>query len=330
MSLMEIIGWSAMVVFGLCGSALYSGLETGIYSLNRVRLHILVHQNQKRALSLNRLVLKPTVMLSTLLIGNNITNYMGTAGLTVLLEGGGLTELQVILANLLIVTPMLFVFGETLPKDLFARYSDRLVYRFSGVLTVSRWGFTLCGLLPIVALFSEVLAKLLRSRQHIQIFHPKRQVGVLVKEGVGLGLLSDDQSAMVERVLDLHERQVQQEMTRWEEVETVNVGDSSELLWSLADRASVSRYPVLGEKGDVVGIVSVNDALLYGREQCPPISELMKPADVLDSQKPLLEALNQLQRSHVAMAIVTRADQPIGIVTVKDLVEPITGELTSW
>ena len=84
MSGLEILFWSVMMALGLAGSAIYSGLETGAYSLNRVRLQVLSHKNNKAARLLERLVTRPVLLLSTLLIGNNLTNYMGTAGLTVL------------------------------------------------------------------------------------------------------------------------------------------------------------------------------------------------------------------------------------------------------
>ncbi len=330
MSLESALFWLVVMLLGLTLSSLYSGLETGMYSLNRVRLHILEHQGHAAAAALHRLAGKPTVLLSTLLIGNNIANYLGTAGLAVLLEGAGLTDTEIVIANVLIVTPLLFVFGETLPKDLFARYSDRLVYRFAGVLSVSRFLFTCTGLLPVVALFSEMVSRLLHSRQQIQIFHPKRQVGVLVKEGVGLGLLSDDQSAMVERVLALHEHTVADEMIPWERVVKVKLDDAPARLWELADRSSNSRFPVLDAQGQVRGIVSVNDALLHPRSACPPIAQLLKPTETLPHDQPLLPALRRLQHSHVGLAVVLKHQRPVGIVTVKDLVEAITGELASW
>ena len=75
-----------MILFGFFGSALYSGMETGVYTLNRVRLHVLDHQGRRDAQRLRRLVDQPTGLLGTLLISNNLTNYVGTAGVGLLLE----------------------------------------------------------------------------------------------------------------------------------------------------------------------------------------------------------------------------------------------------
>jgi CBS domain containing-hemolysin-like protein len=171
---------------------------------------------------------------------------------------------------------------------------------------------------------------MLRSPGHLTVFHPKRQVGVLVKEGVGHGLLSDEQSALVERVLALATRRVVDEMVPWAKVLKVSINDPPKRLWDLANRSSVSRYPVVDPAGKVRGVVSVYDALRHGRDQCPPIVELMHPVERLPRTMPSREGLSRLQTSHVAMAVVVDGEKPLGIVTVKDLVEPITGELASW
>ncbi len=63
-----------------------------------------------------------------------------------------------------------------------------------------RWLFTWMGLVPLINLATSVVMHQLGGNSHARPFHPRRQVEVLVKEGVGYGLLSDDQSAMVVRV----------------------------------------------------------------------------------------------------------------------------------
>lgn len=330
MTTTSIIFWTLLMLVGFAGSALYSGLETGAYRLNRVRLEIYHHQQHRTAHTLHWLINHPTELLTTLLIGNNLTNYLGTAALAVILESRQYSDWQVVVLNTAIVTPVLFVFGETLPKDLFAAFADRLMYRLTPVLEWSRRAFKWTGLVPVIALVTRGVMALIGARGDVGVFHPRRQVEVLVKEGVGYGLLSDDQSAMVARVLGLASRRVRDEMTPWAQVLTVDIDASAETLWERADRTSRSRFPVL-EQGRVAGVVHVLDALRHGRERCPSIRELMQPPVTLAANLPLRRALAELQRRKSALAIVTDdAGEPLGIVTVKDLVEPITGELASW
>ena len=326
----QITFWVAVMLAGFIGSATYSGMETGTYTLNRVRLQVLADRGRRSAVALRKLLDKPSTLLATLLIGNNVANYCGTAGLAVLLEAAELSDWQAIVLNTLLVTPLLFVFGETLPKDLMAAHSDRLIYPLSPVLRVSRWVFTLTGIVPVVRLFSYGAMRLIGRGGDAAVFAPRRRVEMLVREGVGHGILSDEQSAIVDRVLRLNERQVRHEMIPWERVITVRLSDPPAKLWELADRTSRSRFPVLDHGGKVVGVVSVIDALMHRRDTCPPIGTLMTKPDTLRPDRAVRPALRHLQRSGSSFALVMDHDRPVGLVTVKDLVEPITGELTSW
>ena len=330
MSVIELILWWSALVLGMAGSALYSGLETGAYSLNRIRLQIKEHQGSTAARTLQRLLRRPIVLLGTLLVGNNVANYAGTASLAVLLEDSGFTDGQVIVFNVLIITPLLLVFGETLPKDLFAAHGDRLMYRFARFLSGSRILFTWTGLLPLIQGVSLVTTRLLRAHRAISPFHPRRHVQALVHEGVGHGLLSDVQSAIVERVLELSQHKIGTEAVGWKQVIKVREDDPPEVIWSFAERTSHSRFPVVSRAGQVVGVISVYDVLSHAKDRCPSIRQLMTPASHLDADTPIRDGLAMMQKSRLAMGIVMRHNRPVGIVTVKDLVEPITGELASW
>ncbi len=322
--------WWVMATISLIGSALYSGLETGIYRLNRVRLQIRHHENNPPARILHRLVHRPMALLSTLLIGNNITNYIGTASLAMILEHRGLADWQVIVVNVLLVTPALLVLGEVLPKDLFSAHSDQLTYPFARFLDWSQKLFWCSGLLPLTEAFSNLTCRLLGISDRRLPFHPRRQVELMVKEGVGRGLLSDEQSAIVERVLELDSLTIADEMVPWEQVSTVRMQDPATIMWDLADRTSYARFPVIDDTGAVRGVIRVNDALVHDRKSCPPLTDLMTAPLELDAEAPLRAALTTLQSQRTAMAMVTRQGNPVGIVTVKDLVEPIIGELASW
>ena len=322
--------WIAVMLAGFAGSALYSGLETGAYTINRVRLQVLADRGQRTAVALRKLLDRPATLLATLLVGNNVANYLGTFGLAVLLESMALRDWQTILLNTLIVTPLLFVFGETLPKDTMAAHGDRLMPPLTPVLRLSRAAFTACGVVPLIRLFSAAVLRLMGQPAGDPVFAPRKRVEMLVREGVGTGLLSDEQSAIVDRVLRLGGRTVRQEMVAWADVLTVQVDDPPTRLWELADRSSRSRFPVLDRSGDVVGLIDVFDALLHTPQTCPPIRTLMSEPQTVAADQPLRHALQAFQLNGYAIAVVIDQSRPVGVVTVKDLVEPITGDLSSW
>ena len=175
-------------------------------------------------------------------------------------------------------------------------------------------------------------AKGMKRVKQVNPFHPRVQVQTLVtQEGVGLGLLSEMQSELVERVLSMKSLYVRDEMIPWQDVVTVKTDTEPQAIWQLAQKQSRSRYPLLDDAGGVVGVVNLYEVLLHEVTKCPPLAEFAEPVLTMKADLPLRDALATLQRAKVALAIVVGdAGKPVGIVSMKDLVEPITGELQSW
>jgi putative hemolysin len=93
-----------------------------------------------------------------------------------------------------------------------------------------------------------------------------------------------------------------------------------------------SRFPV-ADGGRLVGVVEHVDICLSGLalgEGGKPIEQLMKPAVRLAASVPVRDAMRTLMSEGERMAVVVEGGRPIGLVTMKDLVEPLTGELRAW
>lgn len=326
----ELIIWTVLMLLGFLGSALFSGMEIGAYRLNRVRLYVLASQGNSNARSLERVVNKPASLIGTLLIGNNLCNYVGTAGLGVILASLQMPVWEAVLINTVLVTLVLFVFGETLPKDLFAANADLLMYPLAKLLIVLRTLFTWTGFLPIVVALSALAIKLV-GKGESGALTPRKRVAQMVNEGAGVGLISSEQTAIAQRALALSNRRVLAECTPWSSVLTVRQDASREGVRRLARQTPRSRLPVLDARGRVVGVTDMIDALLTAPGEAEPVKAAMKPAVMLPGDTTVRHALARMQREHIGLAIVTGpAGRPAGVVTVKDLVEPLTGEIRHW
>ncbi|MEM9019639.1 MAG: CNNM domain-containing protein [Planctomycetota bacterium] len=324
-----IIIWGLLMLVGFAGSALFSGMETGCYRINRVRLYVRASQGNRQARLLDKLINKPAALLGTLLIGNNLMNYLGTAGLGVILAAAELPVWEAVLINTVLVTAVLFVFGETLPKDLFAAHADRLMYPFARALSALRWVFTLTLALPVVVALSGLAVRLFGGGEGP--LTPRKRVAEMVNWGAGLGLLSDEQTEIARRAMAMSARTIGGEATPWNQVLTVRENATPQELQALARRTARSSFPVLDAKGQPVGVLDLLDALLLPEATAQPARAAQKNAVLLDAKTPIRQALARLQREHLGMAIVTgNTSRPIGIITVKDLVEPLTGEITQW
>lgn len=332
LSPMQTVQWALIALAGVLGSSLFSGLETGIYRLNRVRLHLLSAQHDPAALHLEQMMRRPHRLLGTLLIGNNTANYLVSLGFTALLKGAELSDGQIILVVALLLTPLLFVFGEVLPKDLFQHFADKLTYPFARPLAWTQRLFWCIGALPLIDLMSNLLAKIIGGSKLAALSpHPRRVVTQLIQEGVGTGLLSPYQSEMIDRVLHPTETHVRDAMIAWSNVQSVRETQPPEAVWALADRSPFSRFPLLDRTGKVLGVVHVFDVLLQDPATCPPLTQLCKPIPRLDPQAALAHALEQLRHAGSPIGLVAgKDDKPLGVITVKDLVEPVIGELEAW
>ena len=196
----EITTLAALAGLGVFISAVFSGMETGLYTLNRVRLTVRAARRQGQAVRLRREFAHQDRALSTLLIGTNAASYMVSYAIARLLHEFSIDDWTLIVIEVLVVTPVLFVFAETLPKDLFRTHADHWMYTLSGVLVGSKWLFRLVGLLPIVQLVGLLVGRLLGAGSRDAV-SARQRVSQLIKEGVGTGVLSASQTTLADRAL---------------------------------------------------------------------------------------------------------------------------------
>ncbi len=312
----------------LAMGAMFCGLETGIYVLNKVRLELRCERGQSRARHLRDLLKSPHNLLATILIGTNIAGYLTTfaaSGIFLLTGTGVRTEYYTIA----LTTPLLFVFAESVPKNVFRRGSERLTYRFSWVLRTAKQVFTVVGLVPLVRGFSTGLIRLIPG---VRQASPLANAGIAaaLAESHVTGLLTHNQLAIADRIMNISNVALKEAMQPMEKVVKAPVEITRDELARLFRAHSFSRLPLM-EDDRVRGICDMYQALSDPAEKPP--ADYMTPALLLDQASPVTDAILTMQREKAVMAVVGGPDPseaPMGIVTLKDLVEPIVGKLRAW
>lgn len=148
----------------------------------------------------------------------------------------------------------------------------------------------------------------------------------LLKEGTGGGLLSAEQAGLLDRALNLRTRCVRDEMIPWNAVRTIKV-DADMATRCAAIESPWTRLPVIDSDGGVLGAVSIIDMGLSPDEA---VEALQGGVEQLAADVPVAQALVRLRRGPSVLGIVEDGGRPIGLVTAKDLVEALTGELAAW
>ena len=263
-------------------------------------------------------------MLATLLISNNIVNALAAEGAVRLLTAGGYTPLQTALINTLVLAPVLFVAGDALPKELFRVEADKVMPVLAVPLRVARLVLTWTGVLPLVQAFAVLLERAMKLPQD-SANDARQRIAMLLKEGAGHGALSESQATLVDRALAFRGVTVADEMTPWSDVRVLPASGERTRLLELVAHSTHAYFPCTDRAGKVVGVVSHLDLYAQTRKATP---DLIMQVPRLTPQTPAREALAQLRQKRARIGIVEDAQgRPIGIVTAKDLVEPITGEL---
>ncbi len=314
--------WSAVLVAatGLCG--LYCGLETGIYRLNKIRLDLRAEAGAREARLLRRMLRAPNHLLAVLLIGTNLTSYAVAFAVTAMFQMSGAGQAAV-WYSLLVVTPLLFVLGDSVPKDVFQRLAETLTYRLSWLLAASDVLFKVTGLSPLV----RGVSWLVMLPVHRRRADANERLSAVFTEGRASGVLTHMQTLMVDRVMHISEVTLADAMVPMDRVVAVGRDLRRDELLEVIRGNNHSRLPVRGESGDVIGVLDIYDVL--AGEAARPAEQMAQPL-TLPEALTVTEALYRLQRAHRMMAIVVSAERPVGIVTIKDLVEEIVGELEEW
>ena len=319
----------AIFVLLIALEGLFSGSETGFYCLNRLRLRFRLTHGWRGAAQVQRLNHRPQLAISTMLIGTNISVYLATVLCAQKLREFGVVERTDFYSSL-IMPPLLLIFAEIIPKTLFQRHADSLMYRTAWVLNVFKALF-----FPLLVVLRGMLAllRLAAGRRSFQAGDvvTAEKLRFFMSEGTALGVLSEYQQAMADNILRVKSLGVRTAMVPLEQV--VMVGEDAslqELKQTLRDHR-FSRLPVYGgERESITGAVNVIDVLSAG-EGVGSVQALTRDVMRLDATVSVAEALYALQRARGQMAVIVgEGGEAEGIVTVKDLVEEIVGELRAW
>lgn len=330
------------VLICLVLSAFYSGSETALVSVNKIRINQLVESENTKASIIHRLVESPQRMLALTLVGTNLANVLiaqfgeglvsrGFPNLTVTLQGAIAT---------VGVTTLLLIFGEILPKTIFRVKADALALRYAYLLRLSEW-----VLAPLIY-FVQTLTQFIVKPEDKGSSRPspdaqREELRLLATMGERSGNLYTDQRRMIHSLLNLQDRTVEQVMVPLVDIVAIEKNTRCEDFLQIAADSGFSRIPVYEEQiYNIVGIVNLLD-VIYNDVESGTASNSDDVSDTLSKtvepfirkvlhvpeSKNINALLKEIQHTrHTMVFAVDEYGGTVGLVTVEDLVEEIVGE----
>ena len=316
---------SGCLVVLVCGivQGFFSGSEIALVSADKVLIRTWRDQGTAAGRLLGKFIEEPEPILTTTLIGTNLCVVTGTTVFALLLkqhwqiEGG--------LYTVLLLTPLLLLFAELVPKSVYRRYSTSIAPVVIHPLTWLSRMFT--PLVFVVRWLTRFLLDALGAADSNHLGVSREELQLLLGRSEAADV-EEDEIEMINRIFDFSEVTVREAMKPLIEISAVEEMDLLQTALELFVETGYSRLPVYHERvDDIVGVLRATD-LLDASDLSVPCKALMRPVPYAPETSKAETLLPQLQRQPPGMAIVVdEYGGAEGLVTVEDILEEIVGEI---
>ena len=324
------------VIFIIILAGLISGAETGLYQLSRIKLRIGAEQKHFFFIILSKIIKDSSSMLLTMLVVINLLQYLTTSVVIYVLVSKFKIEENVEFYTALIIGPVLFMYTELIPKNIFFYRADNIMPYLAPMLFVVHKFLTYCGIISLLRAFANFFAKLTGSHSTSNTIIQKSQrhhINAILKDTHDEGLLSSVQSEIINRIVSIPTINLSSVMIPINKTQMVPITSSKALLIDMFSKVPFTRLLVYDRfKSNIVGFVEIYDCL-SGDNDFNNLNDFLKPIRKINANTPFTQTVKIMQQEKHKIALITKTSQsqkPLGIVTMKDLVEELFGELIEW
>lgn len=317
--------WAIVVL--LLGSAFFSAVETALTCCNRVRMKVKAEDGKKSAKLTLKILNRYDQSLISILIGNNIVNIVSSSLATLIALGLISDEGVATMVSTVVMTIIVFMFGEIIPKNIAKANADKLAQILSYPLAV-----IYVIIYPIMQIFNFILwifKKIFRIKENVNTLTEDEFKDIVVY-GEEEGLIDGEESDIIQAAVDFNDITVKSILTPKEKIVALDYNKLSknEILKRI-DNIQFSRLPVYEQKYDnIVGILNIRKFLKlainskkFALKQS--ISDVIKVLDTT-SLNEMIEIFKN-KKNHMAI-VYNDANELVGLVTMEDVLEELVGE----
>lgn len=316
------------ILFFLILSAFFSGAEIAFISANKLGIEVEKNKGTRRGSILASIYKEPKDFLGTMLVGNNIAlvafTYLMTKLLTPILIGFMGEGIGLVMVNIVIITAVVLIFGEFLPKVLFRLYANETLYFIAYPLVVMRWILRVPAWIMIKT-NNLLLKNIFRSTVDITEDAITRLDLQDFVEGSVAPQQDEMETDMFKNALHLKRVKVSECMVPRTEIEHIDVSEPIEALIEMFQKTRHSRILITeGDLDNVHGYVHHQQLLDDPKTIKKIVIEIPFVPEVINAQELLLQFIRD---SAGIACVVDEFGGTAGIVTLEDLLEEIFGEI---
>jgi Mg2+/Co2+ transporter CorB len=330
---MEILISIGVILALLVLSAFFSGSETSLTAASMPRMHTLARQGNRRAELVNRLWGRKERLIGAILLGNNLVNIMASALATSVLIGL-FGDAGVAYATI-VMTFLVLIFAEVLPKTYAIHHADRLALMVAPVMRV--FVFLLFPITHAVHMLGRGAFKLFGIEMSATLSpeHSEEELRGVIDLHAGEGEEVRHERAMLRSILDLADVEVSEIITHRKQVVSIDAGLPPAEIVNQVLESPHTRLPLWKDVPDNIVAVLHAKALLRAVQAQPTDLEgldvlaIASPPWFIPESTDLLAQLQAFRARHEHFAIVVdEYGEVLGIVTLEDILEEIVGEIS--
>lgn len=323
--------WGMIAFFGLVGLyAFFSSSETALFSLTRSQVDDLTKRTDGPARRLIQQLSNPRRLLIALLTGSTVVSVLAAtvaALLTSRIMGDARGTWLFFVLDVAVVTLVLLIAGEILPKLVAIHDPLRWSLRVSGFLSILTWILT-----PVIAVllpFTEAFARTLGIEKR-RLWISEDEIKSLVEVGEEHGALETSEREMIHSIFEFGDTTVREIMVPRTDMICLDVSTPVATMLEVIQSSQHTRIPIFDSSIDnIIGVLHTKDLLIhYPFEENFDLRKAIRRAIFVPEAKLIHELLKQLQEQRVHMAIaVDEYGGTAGLVTLEDMIEEIVGEI---
>jgi len=309
----------------LLATMFFSAAEMAFIAANRLRLRHAAEAGSRTAARYLEAFRQPERTLSTAMMGVTIAHIVASSTATwSLLPVVGKWAPLLVTA---VLTPVMLVFGEIIPKAVAREWATSLILRLYWPLT---WAAVLLG--PFVAVARLVVSASLRlfggHEPDTRAFVSREELKALLQLEPGEADVTTQEAEMIDKIFDLGDTTVREVMVPLVEVTMLPETATPQEAIGVIHERGFSRIPVYRQREtDIVGVVAAMDLLSRGA-QAATLGELARAPYYVPETKRIDDLLREMQRARTHMAVVVdEYGGSTGVVTLEDVLEEIVGEI---
>ncbi len=320
-----IIGIIFVIIVFILLSAFFSGMETGLISINKYKLEKESKNDSVKA-GVKEFLENPDKFLGTTLFGTNISVVIVTSVFIAYF-----VENKKYLSNetaTIIITVILLIFAEIIPKAIYRDNANYLVPKTYHILKFFYYLFR-----PFAFCLTWITNRFLKllgiNEQNTYLKISREDLSYLVSETKSDDFLQTPQKEMLEDVLEFNELTAKNVMIPRIEINAVSYDTNLKDLIKTAQEKGFTRYPVFKENLDqIIGILIIHDIIGVDDLENHTANDFIRKAYFIPENMDVQTILRQMQLRKKSMAIVVDSyGGTAGLVTTEDIIEEIVGEI---